>query len=95
MSNSEKVWAQFHAVGFTDIWYAHPGPRPYVEFQQGGSRERFGPRWHAGVWTGPNHDLICVKLCGTSEEAERSLSPGGWSPEEAVRLALQKREELL
>lgn len=90
----EELWAQFHEARFSDIWYAHPGPHPYMDYQQGGKRERFGPRWHAGVFTGPQHDLICVKPCETNEEAERFLSPGGWSPEEAVRLALQKREAL-
>lgn len=90
----DNVWAQFHAAGFSDIWYAHPVPRDYDDYQRGGASERFGPRWHAGVFTGPQHDLICVKPCETNEEAERFLSPGGWSPEEAVRLALQKRKEL-
>jgi len=88
------TWEQFHAAGFTDIWYAHPGPEPYEDYQPGGAREKFGPRWHAGVSTGPHHALICVKPCTTHEEAERSLSPGGWSPEEAVQLALDKKRAL-
>lgn len=28
-----------------------------------------------GTWTGPDADLLCVKPCETSEEAERFLSP--------------------
>lgn len=87
-------WPEFHAAGFTEIWYAHPGPKPYIHYQQGNVGERFGPRWHAGVATGPQGDLICVQHCKTNEEAERYLSPGGWSPEEAVQLALAKRMEL-
>ncbi len=30
-----------------------------------------------GMWTGPDHDLLCVKNCSTNEEAERYLSPPG------------------
>jgi len=84
------IWEQFHDAQFTDLWYANPGPG--VHTQDGQKRylhERFGPRWHAGVWTGPQQDLVCVKHCETNEEAERWLSPGGWTPEEAVRLALE------
>jgi hypothetical protein len=88
------LWAEFHAAGFTDIWYAHPGPHCYEDYQLGRSMDNFGPRWHAGVWTGPEHDLVCVRTCSTNKEANRYLSPGGWSPEEAVRRALAKRREL-
>ena len=31
--------------------------------------------WFVGDWTGPDHDLICVRRCDTKEEAERCLSP--------------------
>jgi hypothetical protein len=90
LADADALWAQFHEAHFTDIWYAHPGRHPYEDYQPGGAREHFGPRWHAGVFTGPQHDLICVRSCATNDEAERYLSPGGWSPEEAVRLALHK-----
>jgi len=93
-SSNDDVWTQFHEAGFTDLWYAHPGPHPYVHYQRGGPRDRFGPRWHAGVVTGPKHDLVCVRACATREEANRCLSPSGWTPEEAVKLALAKRAEL-
>jgi len=79
----EELWRAFHDAGFMDITYFHPGPRNY-------RAEKFGPRWHAGVWTGPQRDLLCVKACETNEEAELCLSPGGWTPEEAVKLALEK-----
>lgn len=90
--SKDDVWAQFHAAGFTDIRYAHPGPHSYAHYQHGsGPRERYGPRWHAGVLTGPEHDLMCVLQCSTNEAANRCLSPGGWSPEDVVRLALVRK----
>jgi len=49
-----------------------------------------GPRWHVGVWTGPDSDLVCLKDCNTKEEAERWLSPGGWTPADAVHQAKVK-----
>lgn len=84
----------FHDAGFMDIWYAHPGPRDYTYYLEGEAREKFGGRWHAGVFTGPQHDLICVKQCATNEEAERYLSPGAHSIAEAIETALAKREEM-
>jgi hypothetical protein len=54
----------------------------------------FAGGWYAGVWTGPQHDLICVKKCGSNAEAEIWLSPEGANPEEATRLALEKQAEL-
>jgi hypothetical protein len=91
---SPDLLRRFHAAGFTVLWYAHPGPREYTDYQPGGRSERFGPRWHAGIDTGPQGDLICVRPCLTNEEAERWLSPGGWTPDEAVDLALAKLERL-
>lgn len=52
-----------HRAGFADIWYAHPGP------------STMRGRWHAGHWTGPDGDLLCVKHCDTDEETELYLSP--------------------
>jgi len=42
-------------------------------------RVRWGTpgRWHVGTWTGPQHDLLCLKKCATNAEAEKFLSPGG------------------
>ena len=54
----------------------------------------FGPRWHVGVWTGPQLDLVCLKGCETNEEANVWLSPGGWTPEDAVQKAIEKLREL-
>jgi hypothetical protein len=71
---------QFHDAGFTHLWYAHPG---------GTEHNRFGKRWHAGMWTGPDGDLICVRPCETSVEAERCLSPGADTPAAAVQAALE------
>lgn len=70
-----------------DIWKA---------FSEAGFMDLWGngSTWFAGVWTGPQHDLICVKHCDTNEEAEIWLSPEGKMPEEAVELALKKRADL-
>ena len=57
----------FHLMGWTDIWYAHPGTLR-LALKDG--------RWHAGVWTGPEYDLLCVRHATTNEEAECFLSPG-------------------
>lgn len=76
-----ELLEHFHNAGFTDIWYANPGPDNY---------QKVGPRWHAGVWTGSHKELICVKHCTTSHEAESMLSPAGYTPEEAVEKALAK-----
>lgn len=91
----DDLLSAFHDAEFTDIWYAHPGPRPYAWYQDRELAKRFGGRWFAGVFTGPQHDLICVKQCETNEEAERFLSPPGWSPQEAIQLALEKRRAML
>lgn len=34
---------------------------------------------YVGIWTGPDMDLLCVRECPTAEEAERCLSPSGWT----------------
>jgi hypothetical protein len=56
-------------MGWTDAWVL------------GRSRISWHP-WrrdsaHVGVWTGPHHDLLCVRHCETNEEAEAWLSPSG------------------
>ena len=71
-----------HDVGFTDLWYAHPG-----------SALVRADRWHAGIWTGPQQDLICVKKCETNEEAEEWLSPGAAGPLAAIKAATALLEE--
>jgi hypothetical protein len=90
--SDDALWAEFHEAGFTDIWYAHPGPHPFAH--RFGTPRAIGPRWHAGIWTGPHEDMICVKRCDTVEEANRCASPAGGSPEEATRLALAKLKEM-
>lgn len=63
-----------HRMGWTDIWYAHPGP--WGLYRLITSFHLFWPgSWHAGVWTGPQNDLICVRRCSTNDEAEKYLSP--------------------
>ena len=67
-----------HRMGWTDIWYAHPGPmKPHHD-------------WYAGIWTGPQHDLICVRRCDNNEDAEFCLSPGADTILGAVLLACLK-----
>ncbi len=64
-----------HRMGWTDIWYAHPGSRGV--FRDVWRWLRWDGRWHVGVWTGPEADLLSVRYCDTNAEAERWLSPGG------------------
>ena len=59
-------------------------------FYASGFQELWSPgkgSWFAGVWTGPQFDLICVKKCKSNPEAEIWLSPSGKTPEEAVEHA--------
>jgi len=57
-----------HVAGWDAVWYAHPGSvRIAVK----------DPRWHVGVWAGPDNDLICVWPAATKERAKLMLSPGG------------------
>ena len=79
------VWKVFHDQGWDSLWYAHPGAR----------YQMLGDRWFAGVWTGPEHDLICLKVCKTNKEADQWLSPASRTPEDAVRYAALKLEALL
>src|SRR5260370_38502550 len=62
--------------GWRDVWYlgsnTFPRYRRWWKFLTAKSA-------YIGVWTGPQHDLICVKECTTNEEAERYLSPEGWT----------------
>lgn len=53
---------------------------------------RFRGRGHcfAGVWTGPQQDLICVKHCETNEEANKWLSPRAYTIVGAVFKAFLK-----
>jgi hypothetical protein len=52
----------------------------------------FGPdTCLVGTWTGPDLDLLCVRKCRTSEEAEGCLSPEGWTITHAAIRAWLKR----
>jgi len=85
ITDEPESWLQeFHDAGFDALWYAHPG---------GEKHNRFGERWHAGIWTGPDNDLICVRRCPTKDQAERFLSPGADTPEAAVWAALRHRKQ--
>jgi hypothetical protein len=73
-----------HIMGWCDLWYAHPGYRNFW-------KRRFGGRWHAGVWTGPDNDMICVARAVTREDAERLASPGAYTILGAILKAATKR----
>lgn len=77
------LWERFHEVGFTDMWYPSSPPTAFG---------KHGPGFYAGIWTGPQSDLISVKRCATNEEGNWWLSPAGWTPEEATELALKLLE---
>ena len=53
-----------------------------------------GDRYIVGVWTGPDKDLLCLKRCETTEEAEWWLSPGGPTIGIALLRAVLKHRRL-
>ncbi len=75
-----------HWMGWSDVWYAHPGARGF--WRDLWRYIRWEGRWHVGNWTGPQNDLLCVRYCDTNEEAERWLSPGSRTILGAVLKAL-------
>ena len=75
--------------GFTNIWYSNPWP-----LGSSPNYDRPGQRWFAGVWTGPQNDMLCLKICPTNEEAETWLSPAGYDLRDAVELAIKRLEFL-
>lgn len=57
------------SLGWESVWAPDAGDRLLTR-----------PRsYYVGTWTGPDHDLLCVRRCETSAEAERCLSPVGHS----------------
>jgi hypothetical protein len=81
-----------HIMGWPDAWYAHPGtlglwPASRLRFS---AQMLVDGRWHVGVWTGREGDLLCVKRCRTNREANRCLSPGAPTLALASLLALMK-----
>ena len=71
-----------HRFGWADICYF--GPRTFFQSL------KWGERWHIGVWTGPQNDLLCLKPCKTNEECEIWLSPGGTTIKLAMIGAISK-----
>ena len=80
----ETLYKRMVFYGFSDIWFANTYAVGTVLY-----RPDFNKRWHVGVWTGPDRDMFCLKQCTTNEEAERWLSPGGDSIEEAFEKAVE------
>jgi hypothetical protein len=66
-------WLMEHC-GWRDIWFLGSNGLRRGPFRFVGPGVCF-----VGVWTGPDRDLLCVKECQTSDEAERWLSPAGWT----------------
>ena len=75
--------------GWRDVWFLGSN-RPHPRWWQ-----FIGPKACAvGIWTGPELDLICVCECRNREEAERCLSPFGWTITHAAFRAWLKRRSL-
>ena len=77
--------AIMHRMGWGDAWYAHPGPGLWPLWWGATSIHHYAcdrlvwhapGRWMVGVWTGPQRDLLCLKVCETNAEANKYLSPG-------------------
>jgi hypothetical protein len=80
-----EIVAAMIQYGWDTLWYANPFPDGAAPTPE--DHRKYGPRWHAGVWTGPGRDLLCVRRCATFVEADRWLSPAGWTPLEAIQRA--------
>jgi hypothetical protein len=54
-----------------------------------------GPeKCYVGIWTGPEQDLLCLRKCSTVEQAEKFLSPGGWTILHAVLLSVWRLKSI-
>lgn len=51
-------------LGWNDVWFSGT---PGIRLDQ---------RWHVGIWTGPQNDLLATKRCVTTTEANEYLAPG-------------------
>ena len=79
----ERITDLMFENGFSTLVYFHPGE---------GHRD-WADRWVAGILTGRDNDLICVKHCKTVEEGERWLSPGASDPLTAIESAIALKGE--
>jgi hypothetical protein len=77
----ENLCKEFGEAGLESLWYVS-------------ETSKTPGKWYAGIWTCRDGDLLCVKPCGTSAEADAWLSPAAMTPEQAMRLALEKRFRL-
>jgi hypothetical protein len=85
----DTLFMKMAFYGFTNIWYSNPWP-----IGSSPTHDTPGQRWFAGVWTGPENDMLCLKICATNEEAEQWLSPAGYDLRDAIELAIKKLEDL-
>ena len=68
-----------HFCGWDAVWYCDICSDDDPEELRRGWRELIPAKdgCLVGTWTGPDRDLLCVRECDTTEEAERWLSPAG------------------
>ena len=66
--------------GWHDIWFLGSNRPRHGRHRRKGPLNFIRPgACFVGVWTGPQRDLICIKPCTTNQEAEKYLSPPGWT----------------
>lgn len=91
-----KVMARY---AWDAIWYANPFSATQSWYhdlpdEEAPLNDKKG-RWHCGVWTGPQNDLLCLIKCDTNEEGEKWLSPPGDTPLDAIAAAEIKIKSLI
>ncbi len=82
----DYITKMMNRYGWTDLWYANPVKIGF----EGEVPKNFGPRWVAGVESGPDGDLVTLIRTENSEEAEKYLSSPGETPQQAVRLSVRR-----
>lgn len=85
---SASLFQYFSKYGWSEVFYANPFEIGHIPKQD------WKKRWHVGVLTGPDLDLICLKHCVTNKEAHQFLSPGGDDIIQATIKAIKKLKEL-
>ncbi len=78
----ERITDLMFENGFSTLVYFHPGE---------GHRD-WADRWVAGILTGRDNDLICVRKCKTTQEAEKWLSPSASDIVSALEKAVALKE---
>jgi len=81
----ETLYKKMAFHGFSDIWYSNTYAVGTILHEPD-----FNQRWHVGVWTGPNRDMLCLKQCYTDDEASLWLAPSGNDIQEAFEKSVEK-----